>query len=416
MPDWRQPVHVPDAEPPERMSQSMLRWSDVCEFAAHLYVKHSGGLDSHAMDRGTAIHEFRERWIKTIMEREANVGDPEEAKTMLGDILAERSDLIIPAAEQEGLRIMAHHIADGTWIDPNEVVAIEEKFDVEIAGETVTGRVDLAMMTGALAIVDDLKSSWSIPDQATFEGKFQLPLYAVAFSKGTIRGEPVGIGAGVTQIELRESYPRFFWDAEGTVAYRSTMMDYAGVLDHEEYLGRLIGRTKRAFGEQKFRAVAGSHCNECPAASECPIPAHLRNWRGELSIHSSLEDAQGVAIRWWFKKEGKARAQDAGGPSIKADWEALKAWTSENGPLRFGHDLILEYATIEKEELKRGKHFGKDNFRAAIESATQVGTEFVWDDWHRRSISTRLTLRTLTPAELLAEQEEADARAEATAT
>jgi len=402
--DWREAFAVVDATAPERLSQSSLRWMDVCEFAGHLYTKHGGGVDSHAMDRGSAIHRFRELWLKELVKQDQNTGDPEMAKPFLHEILNASTDLVIPASEQDGLRVMAHHIAEGTWIDPSEVIAIEEKFDVEIAGEVVTGKVDFASLTGGLALVDDLKSSFHIPDQATFEGKFQLPFYAVAFTRGTIRGEPIGIGDLATRIELRESYPRFFWDAEGTIAYRATEMEYASVLDHEVYLERLIERTRRAFAEHRFRAIPGSHCGECPAASECPIPARLRNWRGELTPRSSVEDAREVATRWWFKKEGKARAEDAGGPSISADWTALKDWTGENGSLRFGHDLLLEWVPIEVEELKRDKAHGKQNFRAAIEGAVEYGQPFDWDEWHNRRISTRLKLRSLTPRELLEER------------
>lgn len=402
--DLREPVYVPDAEEPERYSQTLLSKSDVCEFAAHLYVQHGGGTASHAMNRGSIFHGFAERWLRKLVAEGQNVGEPEEAKTMLDEVAREMA-LVVPGREQDGLRGMAHNFADMVWIDPAEVVAVEDKFDVELGGRTVTGKIDLGLISGALGTIWDWKTSYNIDPAEDFVGNFQTSLYAVAFAKGRIRGEPVGLGEGITVFDVRNGYPRYAWDAEGTLAYRSEIIDYAAILDLELYLERLVGRTEAAFAAQKFQVVPGSHCNTCPAASECPLPARLRDWQGDLTVSSPLEDAQRVATRWWFKHEGRARVEDAGGPPISVDWDLLKAWVGENGPLRFGADLILEFTDIEKEELRRGKNFGKENFRMAVEAAAERGAEFKWEEWYRKSISTRLTLRTLSPHEL---QEEAE--------
>lgn len=412
MTDLREAFPVEAVESPERFSQTFLAKSDVCPFSGYLYLRYGGGVASHALIRGSAFHDLAERWVSHLIENELNVGETEEVKGML-DAVLRGYDEPIPAHEQDGLRVMAHHLAEGTWIDPATVVAVEDKFDVEIAGRTVTGKIDLAMIDGARGAAHDYKTAFHIPDQATFEGKFQLPLYAVTFSEGTIRGETFGLGSGLTEFELREIYPRHFWDAEGTMAYRSMTIDYAAILDHKLYLERLVERTERALAASAYHAIPGAHCSECPAASECPLPARLRSWQGELTVASPIEDAQAVATRWFFKKggpkssksmPGTVTAEDPGG-SIDADWKALKAWTSENGSLRFGADLILEWTTVEKGDVRKSK---KEVFRAAVEAAVERGVPFVWEDHFKNQIETRLSLRSLSPHELEAEQETAD--------
>jgi hypothetical protein len=142
---------------------------------------------------------------------------------------------------------------------------------------------------------------------------------------------------------------------------------------------RDIARKVRQFAQSattgEWPAMHGSHCSECAAESECPLPRTLRNFAGAIN---TLDEAQEAAM--WVEKWQ---------PRITATRKELKLWAKQHGPFRFGRDREMAFVaqtatTTDWEQLER-----------AIEDARSYGVPFSADDHRKRRVSTRFVARTI---------------------
>jgi hypothetical protein len=428
---------LPPVEPvdrPRRLSQSLLRGFDRCQRSAYLYLKHHGGAPSHDMDRGTAFHVFAERAVKLMIEQEEERIPPELAKELMAEVLRERGDLTVPVEEQDRLRQMAYHFAEGVWIDPARVIAVERKFVLPVGDWQVSGKVDFASMSedGQTAEVWDWKTSFAMasyddlattmPDGRRAAKAFQLLLYVLLLAYGypEAKGETcdacegsgrfyspdVGgernpdcatcegrgyfatldppLGEHVQVFQGFELYPQYLFD-DGIGKRGPLTVTRPELMDHMAWLEGLVEKLAGKLESWDFPAVPGSHCTECPARAECPLPAHLRDHAGE--INSAEQASEAAELVELDERDLRARKKE------------LRNWGGFDGPIRYGTDKVFDFTEQESRSIDH------EALQAAVERAVQYGDPFEFEDHVKVSRSTRFRSRKLTPDELAEEQE-----------
>lgn len=424
--DLRRLPAVEPIAPPERLSQTLLRRADSCQRSAYLYVKHRGGMPAHALDRGTAFHLAWAKVTNLILERHALDASPEgdidfavdehTAKLMLDEVFDEHPELTVPLHERDDLRVMMSHIANGWQVNPQHVVAVERKFLLRLGEHEVSGIIDLALIDGTHGRVLDGKTTWDVPSQAEYDATFQGRLYAVLLvygqpitreacwncpalgaagpdapddcpicdGHGYIEQREEPLGGHLQTVTVGEVFPRFLQE-DGTVPVRSKPLARIEIDALRRDIEAQCDQLTRAFQTGEFPAVSGSHCQECPCEPECPLPRHLRNFAGAIQT----EDEAREAMEWHHRVEGK----------VSATRQEVKSYCKVNGPLRFGADLIAEFAEVTRWDTAWEK------IEQGAASAAQYGTPFDIHEFRRQKLGTAFKVRKLTEAELAAERE-----------
>jgi hypothetical protein len=335
------------------------------------------------MDRGTAFHVFAERAVKLMIEQEEERIPPELAKELMAEVLRERGDLTVPVEEQDRLRQMAYHFAEGVWIDPARVIAVERKFVLPVGDWQVSGKVDFASMSedGQTAEVWDWKTSFAMasyddlattmPDGRRAAKAFQLLLYVLLLAYGypEAKGETcdacegsgrfyspdVGgernpdcatcegrgyfatldppLGEHVQVFQGFELYPQYLFD-DGIGKRGPLTVTRPELMDHMAWLEGLVEKLAGKLESWDFPAVPGSHCTECPARAECPLPSPPARPRRRDQLSRAGERGRGAGRAG---RAGSARPQE-GAPQLgrlrRAD------------PLRNGQGLRLHRAGV----------------------------------------------------------------------
>lgn len=410
----------PPVEPlsvvPEDWRQTFISKHTECPRSSYLYLKYNGGALTHPLAGGTLLHRAIERFIRNMLENDERIGNPETAKDILNDVLKESTDLNVSPDRFDSMRAMMFHLAEGLAIDPAKVVFLETPVEVEIDGRRITGTIDFgeADESTRTLFMRDWKSAYYnvarpgveetdeeyVPTKEEWPGTFQLVLYAYAAATGSIDGAPFNFGHYET-FRLRQDHPRQFWKNEETMAYREAMIDRDTLLDWRLYLEAEIAKLEQAFKDWRFPAIVGKHCDYCPSSAECPIPAPVRNYAGEIR---TAEDARRAAVT----RESHLRI-------ASEMWTAIKGYAKATGQkVRYGRDLELYWKKVEAEKVKdkvavpgsNKKIKGRDALRYGVQQLEELGIPLDWSEYHTNSVSTRLTKRTLTPQELAEERQQ----------
>lgn len=385
---------LPPVEPvpvPARFSQTLLAYAEKCRRSAYLYMRHHGGAPGHALDAGTAFHLVAERALNLLIEHGEPQLDPDTGKVLLGEVLAEHPELTVPVngqVSEDALGVMVYHFCVGLRLNVERVVAVERKFVLELAGRTVSGRIDVALIAGDVAQVRDWKTTFALPSQQEFEDSLQLSLYGLLLlfgrpeaPDGTLE-EPLGDRVG--WVDLGEVYPRYL-SKDGGLVERNVVLSRQELADFRGRVERLVVQLDEAVGGEgregtwRFPAVSGAHCARCPCEPECPLPSHLRRWAGSVN---SMEQAE-EAAEWVRRMEAR----------VGATKKELRAFAQAHGPVRAGRE-VFEFSAQERrvtawEELESG-----------VERAVRFGEAFDLEDFRRRSVSTVFGARKLSAEEL----------------
>jgi hypothetical protein len=188
--------------------------------------------------------------------------------------------------------------------------------------------------------------------------------------RGDLPMENVPLGHGINLFRAFEMYPMFLFDAPrggGRELGRRGPLDVTRpeLIDHQAMLEGLVYKAAAAFGlvdipgieAWRFEAVPGTHCKQCPARGECPIPGHLRSWAGEINEREQAEEA--IALLEHEKAQHAARQRE------------IRLWAKANGvPLRVGSDeaYVFEEQTAYKTDW--------GGLEAAVERAATFGEVF----------------------------------------
>jgi hypothetical protein len=327
-----------NVERPEALSQTFLNHTDRCARAGYLYIAtRDEQATSHAMDRGTAGHEFAARFIELLIDNDENTAPPEVAKDVLASVYVDHPELQLPAHERETLRIIAHHFAENLWIEPENVVAIEKMLELQIGNVRVRGKVDFAAIYPSAhhALIRDWKMSFAPPttEDEDFEHLFQTLLYALMLLEGKGEDDPVPIGRDLETVTVEEVYCR----NKGMPAPRKATLSRQQLLDFKDDLMATIAMAERGFATGKWQAVPGSHCSKCPARHLCPLPP-------ELIPAADPEDAEGLAEKWYWHQQEGTRLK-----------KILRGIAEQNGPIPIGADLELSFTFSKPSRAKKDK-------------------------------------------------------------
>lgn len=321
--------------PPEKFSQSILAKWDTCHRSAFLYRKYRGGPQSPAMVRGEVFHRFVEESVQYLIEAGERSMPPEVAKPRIMELIREYS---LPEYEQDALRRMAFHWANSTVIEPDRIVGLEEMIEMEVGPYTVRGKLDHAQISVlGHAEVDDYKTSLSMPSQDDLEKGskgFQLKFYAALMLWGKPEGESLRLGEGINEVRARLVFPRFVYpeghERAGEMIDREVTYTREQLTDFRDSLLLHCEQLEEAFETGKFQATDGSHCSECPAYSECPLPDALHSHEQIESMDQAIEVAKLIDFR---------------DSEQRADRKALKEFCDENGidPLLYNDDYCYAF-------------------------------------------------------------------------
>jgi hypothetical protein len=340
--DLRHQAPIPKAElkkvgRPEKLSNTSLGKFDKCPRSFWLYLKHKGGPQSHPMARGECWHDFRERFIGELRDGGEPSAPPEVGKDLMNAVIAERKDLVLPAHEQHALRGMAWNFAAATVIDPDAVLGLEQMIEMELGDWTIRGKLDFAAMTPfGWILVEDDKTSLSIPSQDDVENGakgWQSWFYPLLVAFGIPEDEDLPLGAGVDEFRFRFSYPRFTNSETGEIIYREVARTRDQLADFRNTLLSHLERIDHGLETGEFPASPGSHCFECPARSECPIPEQYH----ELENVTGMDDAVSKAEAWHTRDLAQRRLK-----------KSLRAFADAEGEPIFYGDYALDFRYEQK--------------------------------------------------------------------
>jgi hypothetical protein len=411
-----------------RASQTFLRHYALCPRSGYLYALHKGLESTAEMQRGSALHAVLERSIQTAMDQGEQFIPGELVKVIVGEVLAD-PEFAVPVEEHDYLREMAWRWASEFSMDPQNVIALETLFELDIAGWKVRCRIDFAESVDddTAVRVEDYKSSRSAPPYEEISRKrpdgtraaknFQLVLYALALAFGVpVREDPCDACDG-TGWELGEMTPERCGACDGKgrvetpepfpIASTAQRFDlafvYPGIEDREEHmLRRPVSLTRAELDEYRVSlegvvrrlqhseetgdwpaVVSDEACSICPAAQECPIPRELRDHRG--TINTATECGEALEKLKRDKKEHEARQRE------------IRNFVKVHGPIRFG-GMVAEIGHTVAQTIR-----DRDAMFAAQDAAVQFGEPFDRADWVKVENRFPLVVRDLTADELLVE-------------
>jgi hypothetical protein len=438
-----QPVHLPeDRNLHGKASQTLLRHYNGCPRSAYLYALHKGDASTPEMQRGSGLHAVIERGTSLAIEQGEPFVPPEIVKAIVNEVLAD-PEFAIPVEEHDYLRESAYRWAAEWAVDPVSVVAVETLFVLQLGGYEMRCRIDFAELRerGAVVYVADYKSSRAAPafedvsrkrsDGSLMAKNFQLVLYALVLAFGVpVRVEECPICAafegrvphdpggpidfsdgaltplvpcrecgGARRREVPEPFPvagraqRFdlefvfpgIEDRDGKMLRRPVTLTRLELEEYRASLEGLLARLAHSEESGDWPAVAGSHCVECPAQSECPIPAELRDHAGTINSVEQAREAAEVLDR-----------RDAINAAVRKEIKAFAK--AHETPIRYGADKVLEFGYTESERIA-----DKDAMWADMDRAVRFGEPFDRARYVKVVKSTPFRQRTLSADELAEE-------------
>ena len=327
-------------ERPATLSQTLLAKYDTCPRSAYLYRLLNGGKPSHAMARGSALHETVDQAIQ-LMRAQEEATMPGDVATELADaVMAEHPEWVLRAHDQDVVRLCAYNWAEATVLDFDILLGAEIMLTIELGGFTVRGRIDLAEAKGHTAYLHDYKTSLRIRTKEEVEESFQGKLYALLVLFGVDPETGLTLGSGLQDVFFYEEYPRYRTD-EGPLMAREASWTKAEIFEFRGGLERNIANFEDALSTGDWPARDGSWCTECPAEQLCPIPAHLR----EVESIASEADAEDAFSQWFAL--GKERERYA---------RMMRGWVDENGPIYVG-DYAYDARVEDGHKVKKWPEF-----------------------------------------------------------
>jgi RecB family exonuclease len=367
-------------ERPETLSQTLLSKHDRCPRSAYLARRYKTG--SVEMDRGTAFHMVPERATALMLEQSPpETTIPGEICRELADaVMAERTDLVLPAEEQDAVRAMAWNWGEAWTVDPETFIGTEVPLELEIGGFVVTCRIDLVEGQGSTIHIHDYKTGLNIRKREEIQRGFQGKLYGLAVLFGQQRETGLNLGAGINDVWFYETYPRYRDKEGGGLIKKEGVWTRTELAEFKVSLERNIERFAESLETGDWPARDGSWCSECPAPTECPIPAHLRSVE-QITNASEAEDAFSRKMAL----ERESRRLQAG----------LRGFVKEHGQPIFVGDYAFDAAVAQSKEV-----IDWDELIVGLTRTSELGAPFEINDHIRIKQSTKFGKRKKTEEEI----------------
>lgn len=251
-----------DVREPTRLSATTLIASSRCLLAAYL-ARHTGDPSGGPAIVGSLFHEVAAQvgFQARLLGRETFTEDE-----------VERTALRVLSRPEEHRPLSPEHFEEVValarrWALTAYFPVRAEQYDVEmsvrnvVAGQVLSGRIDLRTIDGTTAEIDDYKSSQKTPSQREVEeDHVQLPIYAWHVHREAPH---------VETFVLRERYVR-------SGATREVILTIDEVRRHERWLTAAATRVRNAWAVNGFEPTPGRHCRYCPNPTACPLPEWAR--------------------------------------------------------------------------------------------------------------------------------------------
>lgn len=365
-------------ERPATLSQTLLSKHDKCPRSAYLMRKYRTG--SVEMDRGTAAHDVFERLTSLSLSEGEPVIPGDVGRAEADAVMAERIDLVLPAAEQDAVRAMAWNWCEGMAIDPETFIGAEVPLEIEIGGWLVTCRIDLVEGQGSTIYIHDYKTGLNIRKREEIQRGFQGKLYALAVLFGQHRETGLNLGAGINDVWFYETYPRYRDKESGGLIKKEGVWTRTELAEFMVSLERNIERFAESLETGDWPARDGSWCSECPAQTECPIPAHLRSVEQITSV-SEAEDA----FSHKMALERESRRLQAG----------LRGFVKDHGQPIYVGDYAFDATASQSKEV-----IDWDELIVGLTRTSELGAPFEINDHIRIKQSTKFGKRKKTEEEI----------------
>lgn len=290
-------------ERPETVSMTRLSRLDVCPRSFYFDIYYEGGVQTHAMARGTLFHDTAEHCTDLLIAAGEGYVPGDVARGVAQENMNE-SQLVLPHFEQDAVRLMAwnwgeHHSGS---IDLPTLVCNETLLAVEINGWTLRGRIDRAHVNGDHCQFYDYKTSLHIPSSEALLQDFQLNFYPLLLAEGKVVNregsvlddKPPAAGANLFWPTL--VYPRFVNEESNECVVRSPAskgelvpIKRENLHDLKQAIATSLKRLEHGLDTGDWPAADGKHCATCAAPSRCPIPGELRDFEA-VSDHEQAAD------------------------------------------------------------------------------------------------------------------------------
>lgn len=186
-------------------------------------------------------------------------------------------------------------------------------------------------------------------------------------------GEPLGLDF-VQWVRCMQVYPMFINEASGLMSSRGgdRLWSLPDLRDKANAASRIWARVLRGVNERVWPAKSGSHCAECTARVECPLPAQLRSHAGEIDSAEQASEAMEWAVRQGAlvtatKKEVASFMKTARAP--------------EDARLPVGSDTFGFVVSHPRSLRKKGQAADWEGLEDAALAAADEGEPFAIDDW-----------------------------------
>lgn len=430
------PVPYPTAlERFPRVRQSLAGAYQNCPLQAKFDIEHRTGWNSHPAGRGTLTHRAISKSIDLMIEHEEWSCEPDVALEVLDEVQRQHDVPMLATPESMGdsvvvvpLRELAEaRVTVRTWAmyyraNPALLVGSERRFDTTLtypdgAGgvveRIVTGQVDVLLIDGTTAIVQDWKDTWGIPseklgraqidedgppsgDNVSVEGYFQQRRYALLILRNLPR---------IERVILEEIYPRYLsgkvLDRKGEPInpVRRAVVERSQLPEIEREMSALVEQLDRSVESGVWKPSPGTHCRWCCRPSQCTIPAEVRDdgMIPTLEEARRLAGAQQVlrrrssmitrALRTWSDANGSATVEIADPKTTKVYGPVVRQETTKPDAAQVkeaferGIDPSTLYVTRDKvvfalhrpEEVHPHEQAVRDEERLLAEAAGVVG-------------------------------------------
>jgi superfamily I DNA/RNA helicase/RecB family exonuclease len=268
------PVRDPDAPVP--VSASLLEQFATCPTRWFLSREAGGIVRAHqSQNMGLIVHAIAQR----IAGGELEAG-PDDAAALMEHVAAvwDRMEFRTPwarARELERVQAALGRFLHWHVTNPREVIGVEQQFHAVLdlpGGEQVrlTGFADrLELDAEGRIVVVDLKTGRTKPSGPQVKGNLQLGLYQLAVDHGAVDGleglsgaPAVAGGAELVQLGLTDGGP----DADVQVQPQQ-----AEDSPERDALRAGLAWTATQLRTERFPAIAGDQCRDCPFVPLCPI-------------------------------------------------------------------------------------------------------------------------------------------------
>lgn len=321
---------------------TLLSHIDVCPYSGALYLRERerGTKQTHPMARGEVTHEAIEWCLKEFVLGEGEqMIPPEVAKEIAQETMEKRVDLALNADEQEAVRTALWNWAKASVFDRDVIVGVEVMLELELAGWTIRGKLDLCEIVNRVGVVTDWKTNLNLPSREEYERNFQAQMYALLLFEGTVEGETAPLGTGLSGIQTFQKFPRLDPDKnDGALFFRDAFYEPHQLVDFKRVLEGHLKKLEHGLETNQWAATDGSWCARCPAQKDCPIPASQREARTIGSPGEALEVAEHV---------NRTEA------NVKTDKKAVKDYLAEQGLELIVGDKVWKFKTQRRETVDK---------------------------------------------------------------